>query len=78
MAFNFFKKNKSNDEKSSAGSKYLNLKVSNIIQETNDAITIVFEQPENKINYKSSFVDKIIAFFYNPRIKIDELKLVML
>jgi len=55
MAFSFFKKNKSSEEKpaSSAGSRYHELKVKEIIQETKDAITVVFDQPENKINYKS-------------------------
>lgn len=54
MAFSFFKKNKGKEEKSSsASSKYFDLVVKNIIQETKDAITIEFNQPENKINYKS-------------------------
>lgn len=55
MAFSFFKKNKSSEEKpaSSAGSRYHELKVKEIVQETKDAITVVFDQPENKINYKS-------------------------
>ena len=54
MAFSFFKKNKEEDKKPAAGgSKYLNLKVKNIIKETKDAITIVFEQPAEKVNYKS-------------------------
>ena len=49
MAFSFFKKNK--EDKSS--DKYFNLTVKQIIQETSDAITVVFEQPETKIKYKS-------------------------
>ncbi len=54
MAFSFFKKNKDNEEKpASGGSKYLNLTVKEIINETKDAITIVFEQPASKIQYKS-------------------------
>lgn len=57
MAFSFFKKNKEEKEEKKqpqgAGSHYYNLKVKEIVQETKDAITIVFESPENKINYKS-------------------------
>ena len=54
MAFNFFKKSKNKEGKPSSGSsKYFDLKVKNIIHETKDAITIVFEQPAEKINYKS-------------------------
>ncbi|MBL6448026.1 ferredoxin--NADP reductase [Fulvivirga sp. 29W222] len=57
MAFSFFKKNKEEKEEKkqpqSGGSHYYNLKVKEIIQETKDAITIVFESPEDKINYKS-------------------------
>ncbi|MTI20701.1 ferredoxin--NADP reductase, partial [Fulvivirga sp. RKSG066] len=55
MAFSFFKKNKGSEEKpaSTGGSRYHDLKVKEIINETKDAITIVFEQPETKVNYKS-------------------------
>ncbi len=49
MAFGFFKKKK---KESASNSHYLTLKVTNIIQEIEDAITIVFEMPENKINYE--------------------------
>lgn len=55
MAFSFFKKNKESEEqpKSTGSSRYHDLKVKEIIHETKDAISIVFEQPENKIQYKS-------------------------
>jgi len=55
MAFSFFKKNKESENKpaASGASRYHDLKVKEIIHETKDAITIVFNQPENKINYKS-------------------------
>jgi ring-1,2-phenylacetyl-CoA epoxidase subunit PaaE len=53
MAFSLFKKSEKKEEASS-GPHYFDLKVKNIIQETKDAISIVFEQPLNKkINYKS-------------------------
>lgn len=55
MAFSFFKKNKEQEDKPTSGgaSRYHDLKVKEIIQETKDAISIVFEQPETKIQYKS-------------------------
>ena len=52
MAFSFFKKSEKK-EPAQAGPHYYDLKVKNIIQETRDAITIVFEQPSNKISYKA-------------------------
>ena len=57
MAFSFFKKNKEDKEQKEQGSevhnRYFNLRVKDIIQETKDAITIVFEKPEQKLSYKS-------------------------
>jgi len=55
MAFSLFKKSNKSEGKPEikSGSHYFDLSVKNIVQETKDAITIVFEQPENKINYKS-------------------------
>lgn len=54
MAFSFFKKNKETKESNSTGgSKYFTLRVNNIINETKDAISIEFQQPDEKINYKS-------------------------
>ncbi|HYG00949.1 MAG TPA: ferredoxin--NADP reductase [Chryseosolibacter sp.] len=64
MAFSFFKKSDKPEKKneSHSGPKYYDLKVKKIINETRDAITIVFEQPENKINYKSGqFLTLIIS-----------------
>jgi ring-1,2-phenylacetyl-CoA epoxidase subunit PaaE len=53
MAFGLFKKKEKKEEQAS-GPHYFDLKVKNIIQETKDAISIVFEQPTTgKINYKS-------------------------
>lgn len=53
MAFGLFKKSEKKEETPS-GSHYVDLKVKNIIQETKDAISIVFEHPAGrKINYKS-------------------------
>ncbi|ELR68917.1 Flavodoxin reductases (ferredoxin-NADPH reductases) family 1 [Fulvivirga imtechensis AK7] len=57
MAFSFFKKNKEEKEQKDQGNevhnRYFNLKVKEIIQETKDAITIVFDKPEQKLTYKS-------------------------
>ena len=49
MAFSFFKKKKSQGSKD----HYHNLRVKDVIQEIEEAKTIVFEQPEPKIDYKS-------------------------
>jgi ring-1,2-phenylacetyl-CoA epoxidase subunit PaaE len=55
MAFSFFKKSDKQEkrEESHSGPRYYDLKVKNIVQETRDAIVIVFEQPDEKIQYKS-------------------------
>jgi ring-1,2-phenylacetyl-CoA epoxidase subunit PaaE len=52
MAFGLFKKSEKK-EAPHGGPKYYDLKVKNIIQETRDAVSIVFEQPAAKITYKS-------------------------
>lgn len=58
MAFGFFKKSEKKEEEvkkeANSGPHYYNLKVKNIVQETKDAISIVFSHPEGgKINYRS-------------------------
>jgi ring-1,2-phenylacetyl-CoA epoxidase subunit PaaE len=54
MAFGLFKKKESSSKpEETHGPHYFDLKVKDIIHETRDAITIVFEQPERKIQYKS-------------------------
>ena len=53
MAFSLFKRSKKEETPVHTGPHYHDLKVKQIIQETKDAISIVFEQPENKIAYKS-------------------------
>ncbi|MBP9926048.1 MAG: ferredoxin--NADP reductase [Cyclobacteriaceae bacterium] len=64
MAFGFFKKS---DKKAAVpaqggGPHYFDLKVLEIIQETKDAISLVFDQPENKITYKpGQFLTLIIS-----------------
>lgn len=56
MAFNFFKKTPAVKEEqvtnSSASVQYLELRVREVIQETADAISIVFDDSEQKISYK--------------------------
>ena len=54
MAFGFFKKSEKKEVPASGGPHYFDLKVKAIVQETKDAISIVFEQPASgKINYRS-------------------------
>jgi ring-1,2-phenylacetyl-CoA epoxidase subunit PaaE len=54
MAFGLFKKSEKKKEEVHSGPKYYDLKVKSIIQETKDAISIVFEQPPaGAIPYKS-------------------------
>ena len=63
MAFSFFKKSDKSDKKEDVltGPHYYDLHVKDIVSETKDAITIVFEQPQNKINYKSGQFLTLIA-----------------
>ena len=49
MAFGFFKKKKAG----SATDHYFNLTIKEVVKETADAVSIVFEQPENKLEYRS-------------------------
>lgn len=55
MAFSFFKKSDKPEKKeeSHSGPRYHDLTVKSVVNETRDAITIVFEQPSQKINYKA-------------------------
>jgi ring-1,2-phenylacetyl-CoA epoxidase subunit PaaE len=58
MAFSFFKKSdktppKEKEENHSGGPRYYDLTVKNVIQETNDAVSVAFVQPEPKISYKA-------------------------
>lgn len=53
MAFSFFKKSDKSEKKPAATSHYQELVVKSIIQETKDAITIVFGQPDRPFLYKS-------------------------
>src|SRR5688572_5142202 len=54
MAFSFFKKSeKPKKEETHSGPRYYDLQVKDIVQETRDAISIVFDHPASgKINYK--------------------------
>ncbi|MEY4931114.1 MAG: hypothetical protein RI909_1838, partial [Bacteroidota bacterium] len=62
MAFNFFKKSEKKEETPvNNGPHYFDLKVKNIIQETKDAISIVFEQPQQNIAYKAGQFLTLIA-----------------
>ena len=64
MAFSFFKKLTSREQKqeSHSGPHYYDLKVKQIVQETRDAISIVFEHPEGgPISYKAGQFLTLIA-----------------
>lgn len=50
MAFGFFKKK---EQETTPGEHYYTLTVKEIVKETPDTITIVFDQPEPRINYKA-------------------------
>lgn len=61
MAFSFFKKSEKKSETHS-GPRYYDLRVKEIIRETKDAISIVFEQPASgNIEYKSGQFLTLIA-----------------
>ncbi|GGZ35880.1 phenylacetic acid degradation protein [Echinicola pacifica] len=49
MLFNIFKKNKVEKKR---GSQYLSLKVREVVKETEDAVTVYFEQPDPYLDYK--------------------------
>jgi ring-1,2-phenylacetyl-CoA epoxidase subunit PaaE len=51
--FGLFKKNDKKEEAAPSSLHYFDLVVNNIIQETKDAITIVFDQPASPLEYKS-------------------------
>ena len=60
MAFGFFKKKKKVE---STDSRFLNLTIKEVIQETADAVSLVFEEPESgKLNYKpGQFITLILT-----------------
>ena len=62
MAFGLFKKaEKKVEAPVNSGPHYFDLKVKLIVQETKDAISVVFEQPEKKISYKAGQFLTLIA-----------------
>ncbi|MCW5910743.1 MAG: ferredoxin--NADP reductase [Cyclobacteriaceae bacterium] len=61
MAFGLFKKGEKKEAPAPAGPHYHNLRVKQVVQETKDAISIVFEQPEKKISYKAGQFLTLIA-----------------
>jgi ring-1,2-phenylacetyl-CoA epoxidase subunit PaaE len=72
MAFSFFKKSDKGEKKEEvhSGPKYYDLTVMDIIQETRDAISIVFEAPQGvNINYKAGQFLTIIATVQGKEIR---------
>ena len=61
MEFSLFKKNKKNQKPESIHTHYYPLKVKEVINETADTISIIFESPESIIPYKSGQFLSVIA-----------------
>lgn len=67
MAFSFFKKSSKSEntekkaEPAASGPHYYDLTIKAIVNETKEAISIVFEQPQNKIQYKPGQFLTLIA-----------------
>jgi ring-1,2-phenylacetyl-CoA epoxidase subunit PaaE len=63
MAFSFFKKSeKPKKEETHTGPRYFDLRIKNIVQETKDAVSIVFDHPaDGKIKYKAGQFLTLIA-----------------
>jgi ring-1,2-phenylacetyl-CoA epoxidase subunit PaaE len=65
MAFSFFKRSEKKEpeqkEAAHSGPRYVDLHVKEIVRETKDAITIVFAQPQQALNYKSGQFLTLIA-----------------
>lgn len=61
MAFSFFKKKKK--KKENTDSRYIDLKVKEVVRETADAVTLVFEQPaDENLNYQpGQFITLILT-----------------
>ena len=51
MVLSFFKR-KQKEKRSGHGAAYYQLLVKDVIHETSNAISLIFENPENKIKYK--------------------------
>lgn len=68
MAFGLFKKSEKKEEVHS-GPKYYDLKVKEVVQETKDAISLVFEQPTTKINYKSGQFLTLLATIQGKEVR---------
>ncbi len=66
MAFGFFKRKK---KKEGAHEHYHSLTVTEVVRETADAISIVFAQPETKLNYKSGQFLTLITSIKNKSVR---------
>jgi len=61
MAFSFFKRSTKDKEKKK-DSRYLTLKVQQVRKETNDAVSLVFEEPEGGLSYQpGQFITLILT-----------------
>lgn len=66
MAFSFFKRKK---KKEGVHEHYHSLTVKEVVRETADAISIVFAQPESKLDYKSGQFLTLIASINNKSVR---------
>lgn len=66
MPFGLFKKKKKDAPK---GSPYYNLMVKEVVRETADAVTIIFEQPENRLDYRPGQFITLIQIIDNKKIR---------
>src|SRR6478736_9103582 len=67
MAFGLFKKNEKKQE--SSNNHYRELVVKDIVPETKDSISLHFEQPENKLVYKSGQFLTLISTFQGKEVR---------
>lgn len=68
MAFGFFKKSEKK-ETAQVGPHYFDLVVREIVRETKDSITIVFNQPQERIVYKSGQFLTLILTIYGKEVR---------
>jgi len=69
MAFSLFRRKKRDKKSESTRTRYYSLKVKEVIKETADAISIVFDQPEPPIEYKSGQFFSVIAEIEGEKIR---------
>ena len=69
MAFNLFKKKKDKEENKNMSNHYYNLKVRDIVKETEDAISIYFNNPSERLKYNSGQFLTLIAEINGQKVR---------